>query len=102
MLLEISANRVSPPIYGYSMQRVTSMKGAAAALGLVGVLASAAVAQADCAGSIAALQAKLPQVQDAKRREEVRLLLEKATIDQQHGRTSLCEAAVARAANLAK
>ena len=78
------------------------MKGVGVALGLLATVWGVASARADCAGDVAAMQAKLPQVQDAKHREEARLLLEKATIDQQHGRPNLCEAAVARAANLMK
>lgn len=65
-----------------------------AALGLAGV------AQADCAADLSAAQAKLPQVKDPKRREEARLLIEKATIDQQHGRPNLCQDALQRASKL--
>jgi len=78
------------------------MKGIGMALILAGAVMGAGAARAECAGDLAALQAKLPQVQDAKRREEARLLIEKASIDQQHGRTSLCEAALARAGTLMK
>jgi hypothetical protein len=48
------------------------------------------------------MQAKLAQVQDAKRREEARLLVEKASLEQQRGRANLCEAALARAGILIK
>ena len=78
------------------------MKGVGAALLLAAAVMGAGTARAECNGTLAALQAKLPQVQDAKRREEARLLIEKASIDQQHGRASLCEAALARASNLVK
>jgi len=78
------------------------MKGAGVALLLAVAVMGAGGAWAECAGDLAALQAKLPQVQDAKRREEARLLIEKASIDQQHGRTNLCEAALARAGTLMK
>lgn len=78
------------------------MKGVGVAVVLAAMLAAAGAARAECAAGLAALQVKLPQVQDPKRREEARLLIEKATIDQQHGRTSLCEAALARAGNLMK
>jgi hypothetical protein len=78
------------------------MKGVGLALALAAGLLSAAAAHAECAADLAALQAKLPQVHDAKRREEARLLIEKASIDQQRGRASLCEAALARAGNLMK
>jgi hypothetical protein len=77
------------------------MKGVGVAAVVAAMLAAGA-ARAECAADLAALQAKLPQVRDAKRREEARLLIEKAAIDQQHGRTSLCEAALARAGNLMK
>jgi hypothetical protein len=78
------------------------MKGVGVALVLVATVAGAGATRAECAGELAALQAKLPQVQDAKRREEARLLIEKAGLEQQHGRTGLCEAALARASTLMK
>lgn len=78
------------------------MKGVGVALVLAAMVMGAGGARAECAGDLAALQAKLAQVQDAKRREEARLLIEKASIDQQHGRTNLCEAALARAGTLMK
>ena len=78
------------------------MKGVGLVLALVAAFATARAAQAECTAEIAALQAKLPQVADVKRREEARLLIEKASVDQQHGRTSLCEAALARASTLMK
>jgi len=78
------------------------MKGVGVALVLAAAAVGAGPARAECAGDLAALQAKLPQLQDAKRREEARLLIEKASIEQQHGRTDLCEAALARASTLMK
>jgi hypothetical protein len=84
------------------MQGVRPMKGVGVGLVLAAMLAAAGAVHAECAADLAALQAKLPQVQDAKRREEARLLIEKASIDLQHGRASLCEAALARASNLVK
>ena len=57
-------------------------------------------ARADCASEVAALKAKLPTVANAKRREEAKLLLEKAAIEQQHERVNLCAAAVERASKL--
>ena len=84
------------------MQRVGLMKGVGVALVLAAAVAGAGAARAECAGDLAALQAKLAQVQDPKRREEARLLIEKASIEQQRGRTSLCEAALARASTLMK
>lgn len=59
-----------------------------------------APASADCASDMAALQARLAKVQDSKRREEARLLIEKAVLDQQRGRNDLCEAATQRAGKL--
>jgi hypothetical protein len=76
------------------------MKGVGFALILTAALASSGPALAECGADLATLQAKLPQVQDAKRREEARLLIEKASVDQQHGRAGLCEAALARASKL--
>jgi hypothetical protein len=58
------------------------------------------VARADCTTDLAALKAKLPAVKDTKRREEAKLLLEKAAIEQQHARAALCEAAVESAGKL--
>jgi hypothetical protein len=84
------------------MQGVGLMKGVGLALVLAAAVAGAGGARAECAGDIAALQAKLPQVQDAKRREEARLLIEKASLEQQRGRATLCEAALARASTLIK
>jgi hypothetical protein len=84
------------------MQGVGLMKGVGVALVLAAAVAGAAAARAECAGDLAALQAKLPQVQDAKRREEARLLIEKASLEQQRGRANLCEAALARASTLIK
>jgi UPF0716 family protein affecting phage T7 exclusion len=86
------------------MQGVGLMKGVGVALVLVTALAGAGagVARAECAGDLAAMQAKLAQVQDAKRREEARLLVEKASLEQQRGRANLCEAALARAGILIK
>lgn len=78
------------------------MKGVGVALVLGAALATAGTAHGECTADLAALQAKLPQVQDAKRREEARLLIEKASIEQQHGRPALCDAALARASNLMK
>jgi hypothetical protein len=78
------------------------MKGVGVALLLAAAVMGAGTARAECNVTLAALQAKLPQVQDAKRREEARLLIEKASIDQQHGRTNLCEDALARAGTLMK
>lgn len=69
---------------------------------LVAILGGPETARADCAADLAAMQAKLSQVKDSKRQEEARLLIEKASIDQQHGRAALCEAALARAGNLMK
>ena len=57
-------------------------------------------ARADCGGELAALKAKLPTVANAKRREEAKLLIEKAAIEQKHERTGLCEAALERASKL--
>jgi hypothetical protein len=76
------------------MKRVGFAMFFGAALGLAGV------AQADCAADLPAAQAKLPQIKDPKRREEARLLIEKAALDQQHGRPSLCEAALKSASKL--
>jgi hypothetical protein len=84
------------------MQGVRLMKGVGVALVLVAALAGAGVARAECAGDLAAMQAKLAQVQDVKRREEARLLVEKASLEQQRGRANLCEAALARAGILIK
>jgi len=84
------------------MQRVGSMKGVGVALIVASVLAVAGPARAECAVELATLRAKLPQVHDAKRQEEARFLIEKASIDQQHGRLALCEAALARASTLMK
>jgi len=78
------------------------MKGVGLALVVAVAVAGTGAAWAECAQNLAALQAKLPQVQDAKRREEARLLIEKASVDQQHGRASLCEAALSRASTLMK
>lgn len=58
------------------------------------------IALADCGTDLATLRAKLPRVADAKRREEAKLLLEKAAIEQQHARAALCEAAVESAGKL--
>jgi hypothetical protein len=76
------------------------MKRVGFALMLAVALAGPGTAMAECTADLAALQAKLPQVRDAKRREEARLLIEKASLDQQHGRAALCEAALARASKL--
>jgi len=57
-------------------------------------------ARADCGAELAALKAKLPTVANAKRREEAKLLIEKAAIEQRHERASLCEAALERASKL--
>jgi hypothetical protein len=84
------------------MQGVGLMKGVGVALVLAAMIAGTGVARAECAGDLAAMQAKLAQVQDAKRREEVRLLVEKASLEQQRGRANLCEAALARAGILIK
>ena len=78
------------------------MKGVGVSLVLAAAIMAAGPARAECAGDLAALQARLPQVQDAKRREEARLLIEKASIEQQHGRTDLCQAALTRASTLMK
>lgn len=67
---------------------------------LVFLQATPGVARADCGTDLAALKAKLPAVKDAKRREEAKLLLEKAMIEQQHARAALCEAAVENAGKL--
>ena len=61
---------------------------------------SAGIARADCGTDLAALRAKLPTVTDTKRREEAKLLLDKAAIEQQHARTGLCEAALGSASKL--
>ena len=84
------------------MQGVKSMKGVGVALIVAGVLAFVGSARAECAAELAALRAKLPQVHDTKRQEEARFLIEKASIDQQHGRLALCEAALVRASSLMK
>jgi hypothetical protein len=76
------------------MKRVGFAMILGAAVGLAGA------AYADCATELPAAQAKLPQVKDPKRREEARLLIEKAVLDQQHGRPSLCEEALQRASKL--
>ncbi|HUN46727.1 MAG TPA: hypothetical protein VMU85_09410 [Stellaceae bacterium] len=47
-----------------------------------------------------ALKAKLSTVTNAKRREEAKLLIEKAAIEQKHERADLCEAALDRASKL--
>jgi len=78
------------------------MKGVGVVLIVATVLGFAGSAGAECSADLAALRAKLPQVHDAKRQEEARLLIEKASIDQQHGRVALCEAALARASGLMK
>ncbi len=57
-------------------------------------------ARADCGADLAALKARLPTVKDMKRREEAKLLLEKAAIEQQHAREALCGAAVESAGKL--
>jgi len=57
-------------------------------------------ASADCGAELAALKAKLPAVTNPRHREEAKLLLEKAAIEQQHSRAELCEAAVAQASKL--
>jgi len=73
-----------------------------AGMGLLAVLGllAARPAYADCASDTAALQGRLPQVSDPRRREEVRLLLEKAAIDAQHGRGELCATVLQRAGKL--
>jgi len=76
------------------------MKRVGFAIFLAAALGMSAIARADCAVYLPAAQAKLPQVKDPKRREEARLLIEKAALDQQHGRASLCEAALQQAAKL--
>lgn len=58
------------------------------------------IARADCGTDLAALKAKLPAVADGKRRQEAKLLLDKAAIEQQHARVGLCEAALASASKL--
>lgn len=55
---------------------------------------------AHCPASLEALQARLPAVQDGKRREEAKLLLDKAAIDDRHGHGDLCAKAVDRASHL--
>jgi len=57
-------------------------------------------ARADCGSELAALKAKLPTVVNAKRREEAKLLIDKAAIEQKHERTSLCEVALEQASKL--
>jgi len=57
-------------------------------------------ARADCGGELVALKAKLSTVTNAKRREEAKLLIEKAAIEQKHERADLCEAALDRASKL--
>ncbi len=57
-------------------------------------------ARADCAASAGALKARLAEIQDQKAREEVRLLLEKAVLDERHGRTGLCETALEQASKM--
>jgi len=76
-------------------------------LGLLAAAAGAAflapgAARADCAGDLAQLKAKLPQVQDAKQREELWLILEKASVDEAHGRMRLCSEALEHARKLAR
>lgn len=60
----------------------------------------AGIARADCGTELTALKAKLPAVADAKRRQEAKLLLDKAAIEQEHARAGLCEAALASASKL--
>ena len=76
------------------------MKRVGFAIVLAAALGMAGIARADCAADLPVAQAKLPQVKDSKRREEARLLIEKAALDQQHGRASLCAAALQQAAKL--
>lgn len=71
-------------------------------VGRVAILVAAALlgwqpARADCAASAGALQVRLAEIQDQKAREEVRLLLEKAVLEDRHGRTGLCETALEQA-----
>ena len=52
------------------------------------------MARANCADDLRVLKAKLPEVPDGARRQELALLLEKATKDEQFGRIRLCGDAV--------
>jgi hypothetical protein len=79
------------------------MKRAAlgAILGLLALLAAPG-ARANCADDLRVLKAKLPEVPDGARRQELALLLEKATKDEQSGRIKLCVDAVTQARILLK
>jgi hypothetical protein len=59
-------------------------------------------ARADCAGDIAALRAQLASVKDPHRREELKMLIDKAEKDNAAGRDQLCGDAMARARLLVK
>lgn len=78
---------------------------------LLAVLASLALilagglttpARADCAGDIATLRTELAQVKDARRREELQMLIDKAQKDNEAGRARLCGEATERARLLLK
>ena len=58
-------------------------------------------AYADCAADAAAMQARLASA-NSRPHEEARLLIEKAKIDAEHGRSQLCAAALQEAAKLAR
>lgn len=63
------------------------------------VMVQAGPAHADCAAEAASLQTRLASTAGAKR-EEARLLIEKARVDAEHGREQLCTAALQSAAKL--
>ncbi len=65
-------------------------------LGLVVILA-AFPTWAGCGDDIAAVRAKLGEVQDSGRRQELALLLDKAEKDAAAGRAKLCDDTVRRA-----
>jgi len=88
---------------GSILTRGNRMKRAAlgAIFGLIAV-ALAPPARANCADDLRMLKAKLAEVPEGARRQELSLLLEKATKDEQYGRIKLCAEAVSHARGLLK
>ena len=66
------------------------------------LLGVALPARADCSAELAQLRARLAQVKDEAKRQELTKLIEKAEKDERNARPKLCIDAVTRAGTLLK
>jgi hypothetical protein len=72
------------------------------AASLMVLLVAAAPALADCSAELSQLRARLEQVKDEAKRQELTKLIEKAEKDHRNARAKLCTDAVTRAGTLLK